>query len=292
MHHSRVLLVAALLPAIAACSPKVTAPAPAGPNLTLGTGPVVATVNGVTIGKDFFDFYVKKGTGKDVSELNAEQRGEVLDNLIRSTLLAQQGLPKDKETVDSDTQELLALAQLQILQQVAAEKRVPKPTDQELHAAYDQATAGAPKTEYHIHHILLETSAYADKIVEKLDKGEKFEDLAKKESADPASKDSGGDLPWFSATSMEPALVEAVATLKPGTYTHTPVQTRYGWHVIKLIETRDAAPPPSFDSVKPRIEQYLEQKKLKEYTDDLLRSAKIEKKLDGAGSSASSSAKK
>jgi peptidyl-prolyl cis-trans isomerase C len=285
MHYSRVLLVALLLPALTACGPKA-APAPTGPNLNLGTGQTVATVNGFTIGQDFFDFYVKKGTGKAASELTAEQRGEVLDSLIRSTLLAQQALPKEGP-LDGDTQQLLALVQLQVLEQVASDKKVPKPTDQELREAYEKALTGAPKMEYHARHILLATEAFAEKIVEKLDKGEKFEDLAKRESADAASKDSGGDLPWFSSASIDPALAEAVANLKPGAYTHTPVQSRFGWHVVKLIETRDAAPPPSFENVRPRLEQFLGQRKLKEYTDDLLRTAKIDKK-GAAGAAASS----
>ena len=66
---------------------------------------------------------------------------------------------------------------------------------------------------------------------------------------------------------------------KPGEYTHKPVQTQYGWHVIELVETRDLQPPP-FDNVRQRLEQVVQAKKVKTYTDELMRSAKIEKKLD------------
>lgn len=275
MHHSRAILVAALLPALAACAPKTTADSPV--NLNLGTGTTVATVNGTAIGQDFFDFYVKRGTGKTSADLTPQQRGEVLDGLIRSELLAQQAVPK--EGLDADTKQLLALVQMQVLEQLAGEKKVPKPSDQELREAYEKALTGAPKVEYHARHILLATEEFAHKIVERLDKGEKFQDLAKRESADAASKDAGGDLPWFKASDVDPALAEAVGSLKPGAYTHTPVHTNFGWHVVELVETRDAAAPPTFETVKPRLQQFLQQQKLRSYTDDLLRTAKIEKKL-------------
>jgi peptidyl-prolyl cis-trans isomerase C len=78
---------------------------------------------------------------------------------------------------------------------------------------------------------------------------------------------------------MVKPFADAVVSLKPGEYTHAPVQTQYGWHVIQLVETRDLQAPP-FDQVKQRLEQVVEAKKFKAYTDDLMRNAKIDKKLD------------
>jgi peptidyl-prolyl cis-trans isomerase C len=285
MNHSRALVVALLLPALAACTPPK---ASTGPSLALGSGTPVATVNGVTVGQDFYNFYVKRVTnGKTPADLTPEQRAEVLDTLIRAELLAQQVVPK--EGPDADTTQLLQLVQLQVLQQVASDKKVPKPTDQELREAYEKAITGAPKLEYHARHILVATQPFAQKIVERLDKGEKFEDIAKRESMDASSKDKGGELDWFTAQTADPAIVDAVGPLKKGEYTHTPVQTRYGWHVLLLVETRDAAPPPTFESVRPRLEQFVGQQKLKNYTDDLMRNAKIEKKLEGTDSKAADS---
>ena len=65
-------------------------------------------------------------------------------------------------------------------------------------------------------------------------------------------------------------------TLKPNEYTHKPVQTQYGWHVIQLLETREVTPPP-FDQVRQRLVQVVQAKKFKQYTDELLRNAKVEK---------------
>ena len=92
-----------------------------------------------------------------------------------------------------------------------------------------------------------------------------------------SSKDNGGDLGWFTPDRMVKPFSDAVVSLKPGEYTHKPVQTQYGWHVIQLVDTRDLAPPP-FDQVKQRLEQVVQAKKFKAYTDDLMKNAKVDKK--------------
>jgi peptidyl-prolyl cis-trans isomerase C len=92
-----------------------------------------------------------------------------------------------------------------------------------------------------------------------------------------ASKSNGGDLGWFTPDRMVKPFADAVVALKPGEITRTPVQTQFGWHVIKLEETRDLAAPP-FDSVRQRLEQLVQAKKLRTYTDELMKTAKVEKK--------------
>src|SRR5262249_34479166 len=126
-------------------------------------------------------------------------------------------------------------------------------------------------------HILVATEAFADKLVEQLDKGANFADLAKRESMD-SSKDNGGDLGWFTPDHMVKPVPDAVGALKAGEYTKKPVQTQYGWHVIRLEETRDLA-APTFDSVRQRLEQLVQTKKFKGYTDELMKGAKIDRKV-------------
>src|SRR4029077_2794391 len=135
-----------------------------------------------------------------------------------------------------------------------------------------------PKQEYHARHILVATEPFADKLVTRLDKGEEFDALDKQESME-SSKNNGGDLGWFTPGRMVPEFAGAVMALKPGEYTHKPVQTQYGWHVIQLLETREVTPPP-FDQVRQRLVQVVQAKKFKQYTDELLRNAKVEKFLD------------
>jgi peptidyl-prolyl cis-trans isomerase C len=277
MNYSRVLVLAAALGALAACQSK-------GGGTTASTGdtsPTLATVNGTTITQNFFDFYVKAIAGKPASALTPDQHDQALDNLIRVELVAQQAR---KEGVDktADTEDLLELTRLNVLQQTMSERYLKdkKPTEQELRAEYETQVSNLPKLEYHARHILVATQPFAQKVVERLEKGGKFDDIAKQESMD-SSKDNGGDLGWFTPDRMVKPFADAVVSLKPGEYTHTPVQTQYGWHVIQLVETRDLAPPP-YDQVKQRLEQVVQAKKFKAYTDDLMHNAKVDKKAEAA----------
>ena len=271
MNYARIVVLASVLTALAACQPKGAATTAAA-----DTSPALATVNGTTITQNFFDFYIKAIAGKKASDLTPEQQSVALDNLIRAQLVAQQA---DKDGVEktADTQDLLELTRLNVLQQTMEERYLKdkKPTEQELRAEYENQVAALPKLEYHARHILVATEPFAQGVVQSLEKGAKFEDVAKKESMD-SSKDNGGDLGWFTPDRMVKPFADAVTSLKPGDYTHKPVQTQYGWHVIQLVDTRPLSPPP-FDQVKQRLEQVVQAKKFKSYTDDLISKAKIDR---------------
>ena len=192
------------------------------------------------------------------------------------------GQQAGKDGIDKvpETAALLELTRLNVLQQAMAEKYLKdrKPTEQELRAEYETQVGSLAKQEYHAKHILVATEPFAQKVIERLQKGEKFEEVAKHESMD-SSKDNGGDLGWFTPDKMVKPFSDAVLSLKAGEYTHKPIQTQYGWHVIELVETRDLQAPP-YDNVRQRLEQVVQAKKVKSYTDELMRNAKIEKKLD------------
>jgi peptidyl-prolyl cis-trans isomerase C len=273
MNHARIVLLAVTLAALAACQPKTASTA-------ADTSPPVATVNGTPISRDFYEFYIKGITGgKSSADLTAQQRNLALDNLIRARLVgeeaAKQGLDKS-----GDTLYLLELTRLNVLQQAVQERYLKdrKPTEQELRAEYETQIAAAPKIEYHARHILVATEPFAQKIIERLDKGEKFDVIAKAESMD-SSKNNGGDLGWFTPERMVPEFSGAVIALKPGEYTHKPVQTQFGWHVIQLLDTRELT-PPQFDQVRQRIEQAVLAKKFRMYSDELMHNAKIERFID------------
>ena len=237
----------------------------------------VATVNGKAISRNTFEYYVKGVTGKEASESTAEQKQQLLDTLIRGLLVADQA-EKDGLGRDGETRAMLELTRVNVLQQ-AAQKRLLKdytPSEAELRAEYDAQLATLPKTEYHARHILVATEERAKKLIADLEKGARFEDLARRESMDP-SKDNGGDLGWFTPDRMVQPFSAAVEALAKGTYTKAPVQTQYGWHIIRLDETREVAAPP-FDGVKDRLVQIVEAKKYKTYADDLVKTAKVERK--------------
>jgi peptidyl-prolyl cis-trans isomerase C len=238
----------------------------------------VATVNDMQISPALFEYYVKSTAGKAAGELTVEQRATLLDNLVRGEVVAQQAL-KDGLDKNGDTASLLALSRLQILEQAGAEHYLKdkKPTDAEVQTEYDAQIAAMPKTQDHARHILVATQTSAQQIIDELKKGGKFEDLAKKDSID-SSKDQGGDLGWFSPSNMVKPFADAVAALKKGETTPTPVQSQYGWHVIQLIDTRETPVPP-LAQVKDRVDQLVQNKKFKAYQDELLKTAKVEKTL-------------
>ena len=291
MKHLRILCLTAALVALAACQKLpfgTTGQSSSSPPTP--ASPTVATVDGTPISRDFYEFYIKGVTGKTSSDLSPEQRDQALDNLIRAQLIAGEAA---KEGLDkqSDTAQLLKMEQLNVLEQALSQKFLgnKQPTDDELKAEYAAEVAKMPQTEYHARHILVATQPFAQKIIERLKKGEKFEDLAKAESMD-SSKTNGGDLGWFTLDHMVKPFADAVSGLKAGEYTQEPVQTQYGWHVIQLLGTRPVSPPP-FDQVKQRLVQVVQAKKFRVYTDGLLKQAQVTTFLDsqtdteGAGKS-------
>src|SRR6202050_5424712 len=214
-----------------------------------------APVNRAPIGKDFYEFYIKGITnGKASSDLTVQQRTAALDNLIRARLVSDEALKQGLDKT-GDTAFLLQLARLNVLEQAVENNYLKdrKATDQELRAEYETQLAAMPKTEYHVRHILTASEPDAQKTIDRLDKGEKFDALAKELSMD-STKNNGGDLGWFPPNRMVPAFSGAVVALKPGEYTHKPVQTQFGFHVIQLMEPREVTPPP-FDQVRQRLEQ-------------------------------------
>ena len=271
MNYARIVVLAGVLTALAACQPKG-----ASTTAAADTSPALATVNGTPITQNFFDFYIKAISGKKPGDLSPDQQSQALDNLIRAQLVAQQA-NKDGVEKNADTEDLLELTRLNVLQQTMEERYLKdkQPTEQELRAEYEKQVGALPKLEYHARHILVATEPFAQGVVQSLEKGAKFEDVAKKESMD-SSKDNGGDLGWFTPDRMDKPFADAVVALKPGDFTHKPVQTQYGWHVIQLVDTRPLSPPP-FDQVKQRLAQVVQAKKFKAYTDDLISKAKIDR---------------
>ena len=120
------------------------------------------------------------------------------------------------------------------------------PTDEELQAAYEEAVAGAePKPEYNASHILVETEDEAKELVTTLEGGADFAELAREKSTGPSGP-NGGSLGWFGPGAMVPPFDQAVQAMDVGSVS-APVQTQFGWHVIKLNDFRDK---PGIDDMR------------------------------------------
>jgi peptidyl-prolyl cis-trans isomerase C len=279
----RFLALGALV-ALAACSKPAGTEKPA--EAATPAKPPLVTVNGKAISQELFDDYAKALAGKPASELTPEDRDQVKENLVRIELIAQQA-EKDGLTKDPEVANRLELQRLNLLQQAAAARYLKErtPTDAELRAEFDAQLASTPLVEYQARHILVSGEDVAQKVVQQLQGGADFATLAKRLSSDKESAKNGGDLGWFSPARMVKPFSDAVALLKKGEYTKAPVQTQFGWHVIQLQNVRDRA-PPAFEDVKDQVSQLVMQKKFKAYSDEMLKTAKIDPPLAGTPAAA------
>jgi peptidyl-prolyl cis-trans isomerase C len=140
--------------------------------------------------------------------------------------------------------------------------------DADLHKEYDSIKGQIGDKEYKVRHILVEKEDDAKDIIAQLQKGAKFEELAKARSKDPGSKDKGGDLDWNAPANFVKPFGDAMKSTPKGKFTPQPVQTQFGWHVIEVDDIRDAK-VPSFDEVKPQLQQRMQSQWLDKYLKDL-----------------------
>ncbi len=148
-------------------------------------------------------------------------------------------------------------------------------TDDLLKAEYDKFAAANGGKEIKARHILVDKEADATAIIASLNKGGKFEEIAKKRSKDTGSGAKGGDLDWANPSSYVPEFSAALQALKKGQLTDKAVKTQFGFHIIRVDDVRDIK-LPTFDEVKPQIADQMKQDKRGTYQRDLLGKAKVE----------------
>jgi peptidyl-prolyl cis-trans isomerase C len=236
----------------------------------------VATVNGKPIPSSKVDQLVKQVVAQGKATDSPQLRDAIKKDLIGREVLIQeadkQGVgtrPDVKNQIDNARQSIIINAML-----ADYIKKNPV-TDAQIKAEYDKAKAEqGGRQEYHARHILVATEAEATQIIAKLKGGAKFEDLAK-QSKDPGSGANGGDLGWASPENFVPEFSKAMTSLKKGEVTQTPVKSQYGYHVIRLEETR-ATPIPPLEEVKQQVAEAVQQRKVAAFRDELMKKAKIQ----------------
>lgn len=243
-----------------------------------GAAKPVATVDGRPISNEVWRLYVKtRHQGKTVDQLSPEESSAALEELIGMYVGAaeaeKQKLAEGEPGARLELVRNSALAEM-LFRKVSEGK---EPTEEELKAEYDARVAEMPKAEYHARHILVDDEAKAKDLIAQIDKGASFEKLAKENSSD-GSAAEGGDLGWFSPGQMVKPFSDAVQQLEVGKYTATPVKSEFGWHVIKLEETRPTTPPP-YDAVKAQIGPLVKQKQFEAHLKELVSKAKVERAL-------------
>lgn len=250
-----------------------------------------ATVNGEKISTKEFDSFVTAVSNGSITsdKLTPEQRKQLTDRLIGIHVAAGEAVKAGMDK-QADTAVQLSLWRNNILSDAIVKQYTEKnpTTDADIQAEYDTQVAAMPR-EYKARHILVKTKEEADALLAQLKGGADFAALAKKNSQDPGSAANGGDLGWFSPASMVKEFGQAVTQLENGKMTETPVQTQYGFHIIKLEESRAPAPPALAD-VKTQVESLVKNKKVEKYLEELRKTAKVEVNTAAAASSSSSSA--
>ena len=198
----------------------------------------------------------------------------LIEYLVERHLLAQAAVKQGVADTD-EYKERLAFYQAKALRDAYFNSTIkPSVTEEEVKAAYDKEASKVKVSErVRARHILVQTEKEARDVLARLNKGEKFEDIAKQVSLD-GSKDYGGDLGYFSAEEMVPEFSKAAFSLKVGE-TSEPVKTDYGWHVIKVEDRKQGGAQP-FDQVKAGIKAVLMRKKVQDIVTELRKEAKIE----------------
>jgi peptidyl-prolyl cis-trans isomerase C len=194
----------------------------------------------------------------------------ILEQLIQQEVLRSQseGLSRVSQLIlDNEERTLHAV---QMAERIAQERV----TEELIQSAYDE-TYGTlePETEYNAAHILVETEEEAQAVVEEIAGGADFADVARDRSIDTGSGQAGGDLGWFGAGMMVPEFEAGVMALEPGAVSD-PVQSQFGWHVIRLNETRPMA-APTLDEVRDEISNRLQQEVVEAAIAELAETADI-----------------
>lgn len=235
----------------------------------------IAMVNGVAIPSIYADFVRQNRMSRNLPpELLTKE--SVRDALVASELMVQEALKKglDKEPTIAAA---LEFQRRELLGKAALEDYARKnPIGEEvIKAEYDKAKAQAGDKEYRASHILVPTEKEAKDLLAQLKKPKvKFEDLAKKYSKD-SSASKGGDLDWTLPANLVPEFAQAMTALKKGETSKAPVQTKFGWHIIRLTDVRDLD-FPDYDKIKGRIVSQLQQQAIRRYVQSLRAEAKVE----------------
>lgn len=245
---------------------------PALPRTPASAQPAAEAASAAAPAKDlfpqrFFDYMLKERLAQGQRD-TPELRAAIRDELNTRELLVREARKKGIDKIaDVRVQMDLASQTVLVRAQVADWTRANPISDAALRKEYDTIKSQLGNREYKVRHILVDKEDEAREIIAALQKGDRFEKLAER-SKDAGSKERGGDLDWNSPANFVKPFSDAMVRLEKGKFTAQPVQTQFGWHVIRLDDSREAR-IPTFDEVKPQLTQRLQGQHLETYFRDL-----------------------
>ncbi|MBI1362382.1 MAG: peptidylprolyl isomerase [Proteobacteria bacterium] len=238
----------------------------------------LVTVNGTAITEQKVEDYMK-ALPMQLDEARAKEvRKAILDRLIDQTLVSQEANKLGVEKTPAFQQELAMVKEGMVFKYTIQSQMDKALTDEAIAAHYEKIKGDYAAPAISARHILVKEQAEAADIIKKLDKGAKFEDLAKQYSVGPTGP-NGGELGWFTAGEMVKPFSDAAFTLKKGEYTKTPVKTDFGWHVIQVTD-RDDKHVPELSELESEIRESLSEKVYADFMASLKSKAKIEYKTN------------
>jgi len=233
----------------------------------------VAILDGERVPESLFRLFTLEVMELDPDSLTPEARTDVINRLVSIVLLASEaersGLDRERRVAAE-----IELLRLQTLASYMAERHASEnpPTDAELRVLYEELLPELRRTEYKTRHILVETEARADDLIDELDDGADFAALARERSTG-ATAPAGGDLGWITPDSVVEPLGAVLDTATPGVHLPRPVQTQYGWHVILVEETREQA--LDFEAVRADLAAVARNQKVAAFVSSLREAAEV-----------------
>lgn len=229
----------------------------------------------ITVGERYFpmpivDMYTAERTQGQAFRLLQPADKQLLSKELAHLLLLSQHA---EELNLQDTDTIAASLQLQTTKVMARAAldhffATNQPTEEELLAEYEKRRDGMHNTQLKARHILLQSVTEANSVIEELDAGADFSELAKKYSTDGGSGEKGGDLGWFKPSQMVDSFATAAESLQVGERLSEAVQSEFGWHIIMLDDRKELAPPP-FNAMKAAMTKFVQQAKVEAYLESL-----------------------
>lgn len=270
---TRAAFLAALLGSVAVLTPSL-ASAQAG--AAKPADPVVARVNGREVKQSEVINAIRQ-LGPQAQQVPPQQLFPAMqEQVVNGKLVADAGY-KQKLQDSPEAKEMLKRAEEEIVQQVYLSKQIEtKFTPDNLKRAYAEFVKNNPaQEEVRARHILVKTKAEAEALIKQIKGGADFVKLASEQKIDTAAAGQGGDLGYFVASEMVEPFSKAAFAMKAGDVTNAPVETSFGWHVIK-VEDKRPRPVPTQEQAEPQLRSEIAQQAVKDIVADLRKTAKIE----------------
>ena len=229
----------------------------------------IKKINNVNIDSLVLDIYIQNRTQQSSDQISADQRLLFLEELTDVYLLSTQE-EADAIATDKNIQAQIELQNRMLIAQSVANNFFAKIefTEEEILYFYNAMIESSPNKEYKASHILVESQSEAIDIIDQLNSGSDFSELAKEFSIGPSATNGGSLGNFFNPSQMVKPFSDAVEALDDNVYTTEPVQTEFGWHVILREASRDTI-SPTLDSVRLELEQQIRQTRFQEYINSL-----------------------